>query len=236
MTPPDERDPELAALLEAAEREPPDLEALYAGVRGRIRAAEQSPLERVRAQPTWARRLLALGAFVVVVAAAVAARPRHDLDAYPSGLLALYVISVGALLSVCAFAALRPLQLPALSRGTSVALGLLAVASTVFLAVAPGFHDHASTPSDVGPLAHVACLVHGLLVGVPLYAVLRVLDRGSAVGRVLAASAAGLAGNLVLELSCAFGGATHLVAGHASIVALFVLGALALEWRLRPRA
>jgi hypothetical protein len=231
-------DPELASLLESAEADgpPPDLGELYAGLQGRIRAAEASPLARLRAQPTWRRRTLGIGAIVLVVTLSTVLRPRPDLDAYPLPYLLLHVASLGALLAVCAFAALRPLHRPALSRVTSVGLGALAIGASVLLAVAPGLHEHAVELDGIPLWRHATpCLAHGLAVGLPLYAALRALDRGNILGRVLAASAAGLAGNLALALHCAIGGAPHLLSGHVGVVASFVVGTLLVELALQRK-
>lgn len=232
-------DPELAALLASVDDERPDpseVDALYGGVRGHILAAKASPVERLRARPTWLRRLLGVLAFLFVVGITTGTQRRADLAAYPLAHLLAYLGSLATLIAVCTFAALRPLHRPSLPKLTGIGLGLLAIAATVVLAIVPDFHAHAPLPSG-GLLAHASpCFVYGFLVGAPIYAALRVLDRGNPLGRVLAASAAGLTGNLVLEIQCPSGGVDHLVVGHASVVALYVLGVLALEWALRPRS
>lgn len=238
-----ELDPELAALLASAEDELPapgaseDVDAMLKGVRGQIAEARKSPLQRIREQPTWRRRALGVATLLFLVGLSVGAK-HPNAAAYPKGYLALYVVSIATLVLVCAFAALRPLHRPTLSRPLGVGLGLLAFLATVVLAVAPGFHDHMSrAPEGLSLFAHASpCFVYGFLVGVPVYAVLRILDRGNPLGRVLAASAAGLTGNLVLEMHCMVGGADHLLLGHAGMVGFYVLGVLALEWALRPRS
>jgi hypothetical protein len=233
----DELDPELAALLASVDDEPDpsEVDALYGGVRGHILAAKASPVERLRARPTWLRRLLGVLVFLFVVGITTGTQRRADLAAYPLAHLLAYLGSLATLIAVCTFAALRPLHRPSLPKLTGIGLGLLAIAATVVLAIVPDFHTHAPPPTG-GLLAHASpCFVYGFLVGAPIYAALRVLDRGNPLGRVLAASAAGLTGNLVLELQCPSGGVDHLVVGHAGVVALYVLGVLALEWALRPR-
>lgn len=233
-----ELDPELAALLARVDDERPDpseVAALYGGVRGHIVAAKGSPVERLRARPTWLRRLLGVLVFLFVVGITTGTQRRVDLAAYPLAHLLAYLGSIATLIAVCTFAALRPLHRPSLPKLTGIGLGLLAIAATVVLAIVPDFHAHAPLPSG-SLLAHASpCFVYGFLVGAPIYVALRVLDRGNPLGRVLAASAAGLTGNLVLELQCPSGGVDHLVVGHAGVVALYVLGVLALEWALRPR-
>lgn len=231
-------DPDLAALLHSVDEEPTqsELDELLAGVRSSIDAARTDELSRLRAQPTWRRRALGFATWIFFVGASIAISHRVDLAAYPLSYLLAYGGGVASLIAVCAFVALRPLHLPSLPRATGVGLGFVAVAATIALAVAPGFHAHAALPSGVGLFTHASpCLVYGFLVGVPVYGALRLLDRGNSLGRVLAASAAGLSGNLVLELQCATGGAEHRLFGHAGVVALYVFGVIALEWALRPR-
>jgi hypothetical protein len=69
-----------------------------------------------------------------------------------------------------------------------------------------------------------ACMGFGLLLGVPVYALLRLVDRGNAFGSLIAASAAGLAGNFVLKAHCAIETTGHVLLGHASVAVLFVVG------------
>ena len=62
-------------------------------------------------------------------------------------------------------------------------------------------------------------------MGVPVYVALRLLDRGSsATASLLAACAAGLTGNLVLQLHCPVDGVEHLMATHFSVALLFLVG------------
>ncbi|MCU0673801.1 MAG: hypothetical protein MUE69_13495 [Myxococcota bacterium] len=204
----DELDPELAALLASVDDEPDpsEVDALYGGVRGHILAAKASPVERLRARPTWLRRLLGVLVFLFVVGITTGTQRRADLAAYPLAHLLAYLGSLATLIAVCTFAALRPLHRPSLPKLMGIGLGLLAIGATVVLAIVPDFHTHAPLPTG-GLLAHASpCFVYGFLVGAPIYAALRVL-----------------------------GGVDHLVVGHAGVVALYVLGVLALEWALRPR-
>ena len=69
-----------------------------------------------------------------------------------------------------------------------------------------------------------ACMGVGLLLGVPVYALLRLVDRGNALGSLVAAAAAGVAGNFVLKAHCPIAGATHELFGHASVALVFVVG------------
>lgn len=231
-------DPDLAALLASVDQEPTqgELDELLASVRSSIEAARSNDVTRLHAQPTWRRRAFGFATLIFLLGMNIGLRQRTDLEAYALPYLLTYGGAVVSLISVCAFLALRPLHVPSLPRGTGFGLGLVAVAATVVLAVSPGFHAHAASPSGVSLFSHASpCLVYGFFVGVPIYGALRLLDRGQPLGRVLAASAAGLAGNLVLELQCPTGGGAHRLFGHAGVVALYVFGVIALEWALRPR-
>ena len=54
----------------------------------------------------------------------------------------------------------------------------------------------------------------------------------SLISRLLAASAAGLAANMVLELKCPIGGSAHLLVGHAMLVVVFLALVLGLDFLL----
>lgn len=235
----DELDPELRAFLEALPGETPDaskldLDGLRRDLRAEVDAADRSLVARVRALATWLRRSLA--ALVLVALVALTVRP-SDLVTYPPGLWMLYLASVLVLFGLCAFVALRPVHVPALPRWQGVALGLTAVVAVVVLSVIPDLHLR-TTPPSVGFFAHFSpCFAYGFMLGLPVYGALRLLDRGNPVGRILAAAAAGLAGNLVLEMRCTVGGgAVHQLFGHAGVVAFYVVGVVAFEWALRRRA
>jgi hypothetical protein len=73
----------------------------------------------------------------------------------------------------------------------------------------------------------------GILLGIPVYALLRLVDRGNAFGSLVAAAAAGLAGNFILKAHCSVPGTSHELLGHASVAVLFVLG-LGLVHRWMP--
>ena len=49
----------------------------------------------------------------------------------------------------------------------------------------------------------MACLSVGLLFGIPIYGLLRLLDRGSRISALIASLAAGLTGNMAIHLKCA---------------------------------
>ena len=80
-------------------------------------------------------------------------------------------------------------------------------------------HDH-----PPGGFMAGACMGVGLLLGIPVYGLLRLVDRGNALGNLVAAAAAGVAGNFVLKAHCSIAGTTHELFGHASVALVFVVG------------
>ncbi|MEM9072111.1 MAG: NrsF family protein [Myxococcota bacterium] len=233
-------EPELQSFLGSTEPdELPDMDALYDELRTTISDAEKRSGYRWKSQPTSRRRLLGVTAFALVLIVSLLTGRREDFGDYPPTLFMSYVAGITALLSVAVFIALRPIHRPALRWWQSFGLVAICVVATGVLAIAPGIHDHViRRPEETASLIrHAApCLLYGSLFGLPVYGALRFLDRGrSFVARALAACAAGLAGNMVLEVHCPLGGATHLLAGHAAVIMLYVFGILAFELALRRR-
>ena len=121
------------------------------------------------------------------------------------------------------------------ARDMTHAAGLVAA---VVLATLPAphtlpIHLVGHSPSPVFPTGS-PCMYLGLLLGIPVYAVLRLVDRGSPLSSVLAASTAGLLANLVLQVHCPVTSVGHRLVGHASIgpILLACLGAAVLFERI----
>lgn len=231
-----ERDPELDALM-AAPEELADVSALFEGVQAQIEAAEKKPSYKLRTQPTSRRRLMAFIAFAMVILVTLMTGRRPDLGAYPPAMLALVLGSLGTLFALSAWTALRPIHRPMLAPWKLGALTALAVGTTLVLALAPGIHDHVALRPDAPLIRHASpCMIYGFMFGLPVYGALRFLDRGSSwSARIIAACAAGLAGNMILELHCPMGGSAHLMAGHASVIICYVAGVFLIEALLRAR-
>lgn len=237
-----ERDPDLEALLGADSRgaiEAADLDAMFSAVRGRVEAADRRPAFFLRSRPTWLRRAMALAAFVVVGVISGLGAPRPDLAEYPIGRMAIELAALGVLLGTSLWLTVRPLHEPAMSRGKLWALAGLALASTLVLALLPQAHAHLPTGAtgDRPLLAHaMPCMGFGLALGLPVYAIARLLDRGARLGALMAGVAAGLAGNFALQLHCPIAASDHLMAGHVTVLLAFVVGVLlvgGVERRLR---
>lgn len=219
-------DGELEQLFHEAREaaDPTDLDALFEATL-QAREADRGVSGWLRSRPTWLRRLIATSAVFTMLGAIAIFEPRHDLAEIGIAALLPPALALGVLVLVSIWVALRPMQAPTLSRAKVASLLGICVASAIVVAIYPA--DEVATG---GALAVWPCFGLGLLVGLPVYALTRLLDRGSRISAVLAAGAAGLAGNLALEVKCAMDGAAHGLGGHASVLVLFVLGALAAFW------
>jgi len=187
----------------------------------------------LRSRPNPVRLLLAGAAFSVVTALGLR-HLRPDIALVPP-------LELGALLSVFGLAGgmaavralpvlgARPKRVPS-EVILAAALGVPAVAAFLRTATTLG------PAAEAGTFARQAwsCFSYGLLLSVPLLAVLWLLDRGAGPrSRVLqGAAAAGLAANAALTLHCSNGSSAHLCVGHATIgVALAAVAALVMRRR-----
>jgi len=107
--------------------------------------------------------------------------------------------------------------------------GLIGATLVVPLALALMPMPSAEVPEGAAMAAALGCLMYGLAIAAPVLLVAWVLDRGSWRGRPsvrYAASAAGLAGLVGLQLHCPVHHAEHLMVGHLPVV-LAMLGTAA---------
>ncbi len=177
----------------------------------------------LRSRSTMMRRLIVLSVFSALAIVGWFAFPVVGDHARTAPWTAA-LVTFGVLLVVAMLMVTRPVHLPALPRWQSVCLACIAVGATILAAFWP--HPAAQAAAhDPGASAMAgACMGAGLLLGVPVYALLRLVDRGNAFGSLVAASAAGLAGNFVLKAHCTVPGTSHELLGHASVALLFVVG------------
>jgi hypothetical protein len=216
-------DPELEAWLTAARdtRAPEaDYGAMLASLEGEIAKAEKQPAFWLRSRSTTIRRAVAIGAAFSMVAVALLLGLRGDFDAHPLRIGAT-LAALALLLALSAHQALRPIHRPPLPQWASAAIVALTIGATFAVALLAPEGELGRFPPAVSP-----CFFYGLLAGLPVYLVLRLLDRGQSgwAASLLGGCAAGLLGNLVLTLYCPSHDMQHLMFGHAGVAVLFVAG------------
>ncbi len=177
---------------------------------------------RTRSWPGPARTaLLVLGAFGVVGLVALV-RPRMDLDHYPMGRMLLFAVLTGGLTAFVLPLLSRPTHAPPPRTGPWPLA--LALAVPVALAVLPAAHG-------VGHSAHsflasaAFCFAFGTAAGLPALLLAWLVERQDPqplARALLAAAAAGLVGNMALQVHCPITTPLHLLVSHAVIGAVLV--------------
>jgi hypothetical protein len=227
---------ELVACKELVPEEPaPDLRPLQARVKNLL-AEERGLIASLRSLPTHQRVSLVLALSVLVTVGALLLTPRGDLAAYPAARMA---ITLAILFTVTAFASwrlLRPLHLPPPRRAGSTVLLVGGMLMPFVMSVLP--LGHIGHPPGLGAefvFGCMRCLLFGGALGLPVLILALTMRRAAVDGAAVAALAgvaAGLTGNLVLQVHCPITDQAHLLGGHALL--LVVLAAAAWLWR-RPR-
>lgn len=196
---------------------------MFCEVKSKCERSDRTLAGFLRSRSTTVRRSIVFGVFAVLAIIGWYAFPLVDEQGrsapWIASLIAFCVLMVMAMLMVT-----RPVHLPALPRWQTWLLVLMAVAATVVAAFWPLPAAQADAHAHDGGIMAGACMGVGLLLGVPVYALLRLVDRGNALGNLVAAAAAGVAGNFVLKAHCAVPGTAHELLGHASVAVLFVVG------------
>lgn len=202
-----------------------DFEALLAGVQQRIEREDRSWRGYLKSRPTWLRIFLTALAVILVVGPVLAWMPRRDLHDYPRARMLLTVLAMTVTLGVTAIMALRPAHRPPLPRALLFAGTVTALIVLIIFSGMPLAHS-GTTMSESAKLIPQAlpCLYFGVLLGAPIYFIVRALDHEvTRLAALLAASTAGLTANLGLHLHCAQTGVDHLFLGHFSVAILFLL-------------
>jgi hypothetical protein len=199
------------------------MDRMFTDMKARCDKNDRTLTGFLRSRSTMARRLIVLSVFSVLAFAGWFAFPLIGDNARTVPWTAS-LVTFCVLLVVAMFMVTRPVHLPALPRWQSVCMACVAVGATVLAAFWPYPAAQAATHDHTGGVMVGACMGAGLLLGVPVYALLRLVDRGNAFGSLVAASAAGLAGNFVLKAHCSVPGTSHELLGHASVALLFVVG------------
>ncbi len=199
-------------------------EQMFSDVKSRCERSDRTLAGFLRGRSTRARRFIVLSIFVILALVGWFAFPVIAAESRSIQWTASLVAFV-MLLLIAMFMVTRPVHLPALPRWQSICLACAAVGATIVAAFWPVPPALAATVHDHGGGFMVgACMGAGLLLGVPVYALLRVVDRGNAFGSLVAAAAAGVAGNFVLKAHCPIPGTSHELLGHASVALVFVVG------------
>jgi len=199
------------------------MDRMFTDMKARCDKSDRTFRGFLRSRSTMLRRLIVLSVFSILAIVGWFAFPLVGDQARTVPWTAS-LVTFCVLLVVAMFMVTRPLHLPALPRWQSMCLVCIAVGATVLAAFWPYPAAQAATHDHTGGIMVGACMGAGLLLGVPVYALLRLVDRGNAFGSLVAASAAGLAGNFVLKAHCSVPGTSHELLGHASVALVFVVG------------
>jgi len=222
------RELDAAAMHARSER----MDHLFTELKAECQKSDRTLAGFIRSRSTMVRRLIVLGVFSALAITGWYLFPIVGDHArtiqWTTSLVAFCVLLLVAMIMVT-----RPVHLPELPRWQSVCLICVAIGATVLAAFWPYPAAQAATHGHAGSVMAGACMGVGILLGVPVYALLRLVDRGNAFGSLVAAAAAGLAGNFVLKAHCSVPGTSHELLGHASVAVLFVLG-LGLVHRWMP--
>lgn len=210
----------------------PAFEQMFSEMKARCDESDRTLAGFLRSRSTAARRMIVLSIFAILALAGWFAFPLVSAEGR-SVQWTLSLVAFCVLLVLAMFMVTRPVHLPALPRWQSLCLVCVAVGATIVTAFWPVPAALAATHEHGGGFMAGACMGVGLLLGVPVYALLRLVDRGNALGNMVAAAAAGVAGNFVLKAHCSIAGTSHELLGHASVALVFVLG-LGLVHRFIP--
>jgi hypothetical protein len=228
----------------------PDLGPLRRDV-DRLLAGERGVLAWLRSLPTGQRLAMVLFMAVVTAIAALAvlpANPRPGLEVHSPERLAVTLAALFLLTAVATWRLLRPLHQPPPPRWQSALLVAAGLFMPVVLALAPhgaSAQEHAVIyAAEEGATFlrnSLLCFTFGAVLGLPVLVVAMLLRRADIDGAAVAALAgvaAGLTGNMALQLHCPNTTPKHLLLGHATLLVALVAavaGATTLRRRLRLR-
>lgn len=212
---------------------PPGLAALRARVDEDLER-EQGLLATLRALPTPQRIGLVVILTGLLMGLTAVVTPRGEMADYPVVRMVVVLAVMGAVMAVAVWRLLRPLHLP---KPSSTATRLLLVAGVLAPTVAALWPVYGHAGHDPGHGLSFAmgcgqCMAFGAVMGAPVLALATMLRRAKVDGAAvvaLAGVAAGLVGNLTLQLHCPVTDPLHLLLAHASLA--LILGVVALRWR-----
>ena len=219
----------LAAALGTEPTPSADYAELYTSLKQEV-ADERGIRGFLRSRST-ATRVVALAALIVALAVYVVVfKPRSDLADAPRGRMIAVMVSFGALAFGSIVVALRPVHAPTLPARIGRLLLVGGLAAVVGFAIAPAVGETAILDGgEHFSRMAMSCFMFGSMLALPLLALGCLLDRGGDLvgGRLLlAGGAAGLSGNLFLELHCSLQLPAHYLAGHASVVVGMLIAGL----------
>jgi hypothetical protein len=211
------------AVLHASESEPSAAAraGLFSSITQAVAVDDASWIGLLRSRPTWLRRSLLL-----LLLAAIAL---SSWSAYGASAIALSPLRVGVslaffglLMVVLSMLSLRPWHQPALSSRAEMFWVGGSLLCALGLSLWPGTDRYASLTELLS--GALPCFVWGVAVALPVFVLMRVIDRGAWITGVLAALAAGLCANFALMTHCPTAGPEHMLLGHFAVIALFVAG------------
>ena len=205
------------------------LEALLTDCEAQL-DAERGARAWLRQRPTASRLGLGLGLPAGLVLVALLFAPRPDIGDVPAWRILGVVVCTAALLAASVWFGLRPLHRPPVPAWLEPAVVGAALLGAVGLAAMPLLEP--IPPAGAGDWGHaLGCLYGGVLIALPVFVILRLLDRGGRVfASVLSAAAAGLGANGVLALHCANDALGHTLRGHVGVMVALVGATLLWTW------
>ena len=216
---------ELARTLDSIDSviEPTDVQRMMESMAQRV--------EQERGATAWLKSLsspkrlgIALALIAVEVAVTFVLAPRADLGVYPVLRMVVAVGAMGALAMWAASVMTTPLhsrQLGSFWSWATISAAPVLVGVLSSIPVVDAAHPASlAGRGDAFVPAAAACFIFGVIIGVPVIVMGAVMERRSRWPlrqALTAAAAAGLAGNLALQLHCPITAPAHLLAGHASV-------------------
>lgn len=204
---------------------------LFDALSDEIASEQESVRAKFRELPTWLRLLILVGAGFGIGAGVLWLAGREDIGVYPRirmvMLSSAFVLLMGATLR----RSIRPLfrRAEGLQKELSV-LGLATLA-VVVPAMLPQAHAHMAVSlegagADLIPRAF-GCFVFGNVTGLPVLGLIWWFSRTDVLQfwhALFGAAAAGLVGNLALQLHCPIVHQEHIFLGHSTVLIFVVAG------------
>jgi len=220
--------------LQAERSDSSEIAPLHENVNSLIEQ-ERGVIATLRALSTSRRIALVIGLATTVTLLALVVTPRPDMEIYPAPRLIVSLALLGLLTAAALWRLLRPLHQPAPAPWTGTVLLVAGVLAPVVMALVPlSLVDHGH-PAGTGinfTISCCKCLGFGGVLGLPVLLLATLVRRARVAGAAIVALggvAAGLTGNLTLQVHCPIIDPLHQLLGHASL--LVFLMAIAIIWQ-----